>query len=324
VLDPEKRCVIPSLYYHNLQANSSFKVEVEVMRNAFAPGDGEEQTTSSFRGDRHTVRQTVAAHIDKLTNAPHEIDGEVDNNKSRIENNVENKTRRAIASVASLDEEDEEGWASDHSAASSSRDGSAVQQSEVGPDGKKRSKPPKKKPAIKSVPLGKGKRRNSMRRGLLGQVHQIMDRKTPTVTESPTHSHDSSANEDSETEEDFARGRRSIMIHDPSTSSRPRTADSSRSGTAPSSRPGTARSSIRNLRADLIRAGARSRDESPSRSIRFADEDRPGSGASTPTARHSLLYPGHTTASTHERSPSDDLESGNNRVTFDLPGPPKP
>jgi sodium/hydrogen antiporter len=292
-----------------------FQVEVEVVRDCFAPGDSEEQASSSFRGDRPTVRQSVAAHLDKLTHTPHEID----KTTNKIEENI-HKVRRAMAPSASLDEEDEEGWASDHSAASSHREGSAVQPSEIGSDGKKRSKPPKKKPVIKSAPLGKGRRRNSMRRGLFGQVHQIMDRKTQSFSESPTHSRESSVHEGSETEEeDSGRGRRSIMIHDPSTW-RPRTADSSGSGTAPSSRPGTARSSIRNLRTDLIRADARSRDESPSRSIRFADEDRPGSGASTPTARHSLFYPGHAITSSHERSHSDDLESGTNRVTFDIPG----
>jgi sodium/hydrogen antiporter len=317
------------------------KVEVEVIRNAFAPG--EEQNTSAFRGNERSVPHFIAARIDRAIagNAPHENDPAFDETEddsigdATIQKGLKT-TPQAISPLSTgIDEKDEEeGWASDRSAGSQ-QSGSAIHAVDFGSDGKKRTKPQKKKPTIKSIPLGKGRRRNSMRKGLLGQARQIMDHKSPP----PAQRQDESEIKESDSEGDEPeRGRRSIMIPEsssafgPSTGAipRPRTADSSRQGTATSSRPSTARSSIRHLRADAIRAEARSREHSPSRSIRFADEDRPGSGTTTPTARHSLLFNGNTNipsgSTAHERSPSDDVDFGTGRVTFDLSreGTPKP
>jgi hypothetical protein len=151
-----------------------------------------------------------------------------------------------------IGDEEEEEWASDGSAGSY-QGGSSLQpvaSSSTAGSGK-RAKPPKKKP----ITIGKGKRRHSIRRGLLGHAHQLID-----------------------------RGRKSAL------------------DSVPSSPPSTARSSVR-------------REESPARSVWFADEDRPKSGANTPL--HSMLSDSGSSSPAYAAS-EDEAKA---RVTFDLPRP---
>ncbi|KAE9406976.1 hypothetical protein BT96DRAFT_1014388 [Gymnopus androsaceus JB14] len=142
---------------------------------------------------------------------------------------------RDHAIEADGEEEEDEGWASDGSGPVAATDSLT--------DRKQRSKSPRSKP-----PKANGRRKNSIRRGLMGRVMKS--------------SSSSSGTKPSVVEETEERGRTA-------TSTEP---------------PFTHRGSLRHNRVDSLRTAHTQRDQSPSRSIRFFDEPptRPGSGSTTP------------------------------------------
>lgn len=257
-----------------------------MIRNAFAANEAE-QFSSTFRGTEHSVQRHMGAYLHKLKHAPHELEKEVEKAEHVVAEDakeIEHKAKRALSPQSSADEdaEEDEGWTSDHSAPTASTSGDA--------DGRKRSKSPKHKHTSKPIVSAprKTRRRSSMRKGMLGRAH-LLKQKQPES---------SAVFEDSDGETNEGRGR---------------------SQAAGSSQPGdglASRGSAKNLRIDVIRSGSSRRDESPAKSIRFADEmdDDSRSGARTP--RSSILQ---ENPSPHRQGSLDDVDSPKNKVTFELP-----
>ncbi|KII86706.1 hypothetical protein PLICRDRAFT_43355 [Plicaturopsis crispa FD-325 SS-3] len=253
------------------RAGPGEEVEVEVVRNAYAP-EGEE-LSSTFRGKQEAVHKSLSEHLHQLTHAPHELGHDVKKAEETVHHDVkdiEEKAKHVIAPQPSH-EEDEEGWASDNGESSSAP--------------RTRSKSPKTKPpslkATRPAPPvpRRSRRRYSIRRGVLGH-----GRHPSTATQ------DFAIDDALSDEEDDARG--------------------------PEAEPQASRSasvsSARNPRLGLLR----SRETSPTRSVRFADEGRPGSGTNTP--RISLFRSDSLGTETDEGP-----ESPRNRVTFELPRSPR-
>lgn len=78
--------------------------------------------------------------------------------------------------------------------------------------------------------------------------------------------------------------------------------------------------SLRNLRLDNLRGveGRASREQSPARSVRFADSDRFNSP-------RGFTFPAESPSSPQSQTPpTDEEDSPKNRVTFEVPQDPKP
>ncbi|KAK0457460.1 Sodium/hydrogen exchanger family-domain-containing protein [Desarmillaria tabescens] len=212
------------------RAGPGEEVEVEVIKNA-GHEEGEESHIIRTTGHHDSVRHEVRALLERLAEGPPKV-------VHTIEHEVAKATRRLSPSPPRKDgEEEEEGWASEHSDAEGEASTSAM-------DRRKRSKSPRVKAPVKS---GTKRRRASIRRGLAGHFM---------------------AQE--------GRGRESLA-------------------------------SPQHLRVNSVKAMDSSREASPSRSIRFVDEEQQrhsgGSGASTPRM-------------------NEEADSTRNKVTFgDLPRP---
>ncbi|KAJ4488279.1 Sodium/hydrogen exchanger family-domain-containing protein [Lentinula aciculospora] len=268
------------------RAGPGEEVEVEVIKNYGSP----DAHSSSFRGERAEAQRHLKEYLGRLRKA---VDDTTAETRKRAEKDVrdmenmakdslgqgvekmENSARNAKAKAKEAvtegpvvtstgrnssqdqastphmptehefavddDDEEDEGWASDASGPTGSPDISAAK--------KQRSKSPRSKPVKVS-----GRRRNSIRRGLMGRVMKSTD--SPTGSKPPIVD---------ETED---RGR---ALGYPSSVQHP-------------SSPG---GSLRHNRIDSLRTlhSQRSREQSPARSIRFFDEapnSRPGSGSTTP------------------------------------------
>lgn len=256
---------------------------MEVIRNAFTASEVE-PPSSTFRVSEAAVHRTIGAYMNKLKHVPHEIEtvaAEAEHVVSNDAKEIGNRARRTMPSQSghNNDEDEDEGWMSDRSA---NRQPDASTSAIT--DGTKRTKSPKLK--ILPKPVGKGRRRSSMRKGMFGRAH-LLQQKQPES---------SSVFEDSDGEDD--RGRREFAIAEP------------RDGLG-------SRGSGRSLRLDLMRGIDTGREESPARSIRFLDEvvdEENRSGANTP--RLSILHDSFT-GLPHQGS-IDDVDSPKNKVTFDL------
>ena len=182
---------------------------------------------------------------------------------------------------------DEEGWASEDST------GSTIASSSVVPGRKKRVRSSKGKAVVKPVGAGlnkKGRRRSSVNEQGRSSPHPSSDT-TPAL--SPV------ANEPERAQgvpEDVdQRGR----------SARPERRSSGLS----------ARPSVQHRRLESLRLAQHTRDASPTRSIRFADEPRSG----TNTPRNSMLQNETSSPiSQVDDSAVDEDESAKGRVTFEL------
>lgn len=258
---------------------------MEVVKNAFASSEAE-QMSQHFHGTEDHVQRSLHTHLQKLKTAPHELEKDVEHAEHAIHDgakDIENKARRAFSRNSSPEDDEDEGWASDQSVNQEGSSSSAT-------DHRKRAKSSK----IPSTPIGapprKGRRRNSMRKGMFGRVH-MMKQKQPD--DAPAFEDD-----DGEGEEDNERGRSP--------------ADSNASGSSRGS-------SLRRGRFDTLwRIDTRSRDGSPARSVRFADADENRSGANTP--RISILQETSSPSSPLQNS----LDDSRSKVTFDLPESGKP
>ncbi|KAI0789689.1 Sodium/hydrogen exchanger family-domain-containing protein [Abortiporus biennis] len=256
------------------------EVEVEVQKNAFGPGETHIKT---FRVAEEAVQDTIHEIKQKLSHAAesiqHEAGQKVEELEMRVKNNISPKKNRPsprpssdlpsepehvepIAGPgpgASAHEDEEEGWMSDRSA----------DEAGTKPRQKIKSRPPKT-PIPR--PAAGGRRRQSFRRGVFPRPTRLPSddhfdphRSSEPLVGDPTSPPPVHFTDSSETDE---RGRRHIA----------RQSSSSASLTSPSS--------LRHARIDSLRSPRSipgSRDLSPARSVRFADEPTPPrSGAATP------------------------------------------
>ena len=234
----------------------------------FYVSDEAEQLSPTFRGTEDSV-------------GPHELE-EINKVELAAVRGLGVQKSRRTSTPSAVADDDDEGWASDgsdrpHASTSCSTENE-----------KKSSKPPKQKHSSKPVGVvsRKGRRRNSMRKGMWGHAYLMKQqrRSSPGLEDS-----DGEEADDHEEEGDI-RGRSSSEV------------------------PAHGSRSLRNLRIDTIIRGTRSREDSPSRSIRFADEvnnDDNRSGYNTPQSPNSHLHDG-----------SVDEPNSLQRVNFELSGSP--
>jgi len=124
------------------------------------------------------VNRALGAYIDRLKHIPHDLETDVKNAEHIIRGEakeVEHKTTQILQPQST--EEEEDGWASDRS------DGQQATASTSTPTRRRnRSKSPTPKsrlpPKAIGAPPRKGRRRSSMRKGMLGRVH-ILKHKHP-------------------------------------------------------------------------------------------------------------------------------------------------
>lgn len=256
---------------------------MEVIKNAFAPGEAG-PISSTFRSADTAVHRTRGAYMGKLKNVPHEVGTKVAEAEHVVSDDakeVGNRVGHVMVpqSSQSNGEDEDDGWASDRS--TNQQRGASISTT----DGKKRFKSPKLKFVPK--PVGKGRRRSSMRKGMLGRAHLTQQAQPET----------SSVFGESDEEED--RGRRDIALVEPKDEH-------------------VSRGSGRGLRLDLIRGIDARREDSPARSIRFQDEVKDeGNRSGTNTPRLSILHDSFT--GSPRQGSIDDVDSSKNKVTFDLP-----
>ncbi|KAI0766369.1 Sodium/hydrogen exchanger family-domain-containing protein [Trametes elegans] len=307
------------------------EVEVEVQRNAYAPT----QTTT----DKLHVAEDVSANVigelrHKMRHAPSDVEnviGEVERGIKHEAHELGHRTKEAgektkeageaamhtlspqaspshhrrghsdAEAAAAPGASDEEGWMSDQSAGSPSRKGGK-------PRGKSpKSKVPKPKITV-SRPIGSGssRKRTSIRRGVLGQRPQMIQRSqsedlaarrhTASVREGEEEPSSSGA----QTPDEGGRGRSSAL--------RP----------PAGARHGSGTHTPRHLRIDSIRSGAQSREMSPARSVRFADEPE-RSGVSTPRLLSPTSAGPSTPAAGSEHETEGEDDSPRSQVRFSLP-----
>ncbi|RPD62512.1 hypothetical protein L226DRAFT_504125 [Lentinus tigrinus ALCF2SS1-7] len=283
------------------------EVEVEVQRNAFAPS---ETTSHKLQVAGDASHRVVDDIRHKMRHAPGELEKTLTQAEQGIKHEaheIEGRTREAGSAVMHAlspqtspssttrgndneQEEEDEGWMSDQSAGEPSGSGAA--------GGTARGKSPKHKGQKGS------RKRLSIRRGLLGQRPQTihhsqsednLSSRRPVVN--PNEDEDESRNASgaqtpAEQEPSERRGRSSAM----------RTSRPSGSGAHPAYPRPTHR------RIDSIRSAAPSREMSPARSVRFADDV--SRGVSSP------LSP--TTPTQTETEQQDD-DSPRSQVRFSLP-----
>src|SRR5882762_1248602 len=234
--------------------------------------------SSSFRGTEDSVNRALGAYIDRLKHIPHDLETDVKNAEHIIRGEakeVEHKTTQILQPQST--EEEDDGWASDRS------DGQQATASTSTPTRRRnRSKSPTSKSRVPPKAIGapprKGRRRSSMRKGMLGRVHILKHK----------HPDNPSVFEDSDGESDDHRGR----SHGAFTNVKD---DLNRHG------------SPRNPRFDSIRRIHALRDQSPARSIRFADEVEDENISGTNTPRVSILQ---------EPSPGSPLQPSLDAVEF--------
>jgi sodium/hydrogen antiporter len=256
------------------------QVEVEVIRNAYASGDTK-QMTSTFHGTEASVSRTLNAHIDKLRHAPHELEKEIEKVEHTVREGVEEieqKAKHILPPQSSRDDDEDEGWTSDRS------DNQRTTASTSTSADRRKSLKLKTSSKAVAAPPRKGRRRNSMQKGMFGRAHLLKQK----------HLEDAAIFEDSDEEKD-GRGRSQITT-----------------GEAELGRRGSAI----NSRIDVIKRIDARREESPTRSIRFADETGDEEHKSeTPTPQISILQDPSVLP---PQTSLDDADSPTNKVTFEI------
>ena len=289
-----------------MRADVPCKVDVEVVRHAYTRQDSHASIGEPLRTARTFIRHL--RHPSEGTPKGAEQDGkgiELGASPAGAESQKEPVTigvpteEAATLTQAGYKPSDEEGWVSEDSGNGTISSSSAAQ----APAGRrKRVRSSKAKVVVKPAGAGlnkRGRRRSSASEHGRSSPHvrstysDLGSDTTPTL--SPT------AN---------VQGRIQDMPED--ADQRGRSPDHERKGSAHSSHP-----SIRHRRLESLRLTRHSRDASPARSIRFADENR--SGTSTP--RNGVLQNESCLPSNQvDDSPLDeDAESARGRVTFELP-----
>ncbi|KAH8104782.1 Sodium/hydrogen exchanger family-domain-containing protein [Cristinia sonorae] len=280
------------------------EVQVEVQRNAFAPG---ETHTKTLRVHEDAAHETISDLRQKLSQAAEDVrnagthaqrsvrsevdlaERKVEEVEANIKHRLSPRNRSESRNRGPFGDEEEEGWMSDQSAEEGER-GSSKQ-------GERGRKSPKSKPPKINVsrPLSSSsRRRHSFRRVITGRPLAQTPR---TLSDDGTE-----AAAPSDGSDDEGRGRRRSLLRDS-----PLTPQTSRS--------------LRHHRIDsLISPG--SRELSPARSVRWADDPetgRPSSSGGTPKVL-SPLPP--ATPLPGSEAPTDDEEDSpysQKQVSFDIP-----
>ncbi|EMD40247.1 hypothetical protein CERSUDRAFT_112439 [Gelatoporia subvermispora B] len=298
-------------------------VQVEVQKNASSP---EETTTETFRVAEDAAEHVVGEIRDKIHNAPnfgeivHKAQDNFHHNSQDLvdmAHEVEHKAKQAFGMRderrqnghnGDHHDEDDEGWVSDASNGQPHASTSAAEE-------ERRSKSPKSKspklPKAPSVRPSTGRRRTSIRRGLLGG--------RPVSSIARSYSDNLLGRHREEPEQD-QNG------YDAGTES-----PGDARGRQPALRADTARTASslrlpRHARVDSLRAlesPRPSRDQSPTRSVRFADTPE-RSGFATPR----ILSPTSALSPTSSSEVSSDVEGETGvdsprNVRFSLPADPR-
>ncbi|TCD70861.1 hypothetical protein EIP91_001169 [Steccherinum ochraceum] len=305
------------------------EVEVEVQRDAFGPG---ETSTKKLSVAEHEAHDTVKALREKLSEAAAEVKHAGEDAQDHIRSGIsdcEQKVEDAGANIKAHfsprnrstsrngsqsrtrgREEEEEGWMSD--ASNGEGEGEEPEQPEASSSKQheRGHKSPKVKPPKLNIsrPIGSGRRRHSFRRVLAGRPLQTPRTPSNDSIEPIIPSDDS---------EDEVRGRRRSMLRD-----------------SPLTTHASSHRSLRHHRIDSIISPG-SRELSPARSVRWADEDnsRPVSIVGTPTKILSPLSPSTPlpgsplpgTPLPGSEAPSEDEQDSpqsQRQVSFDVPEHP--
>ncbi|KAH7923352.1 hypothetical protein BV22DRAFT_1036441 [Leucogyrophana mollusca] len=280
------------------RAGPGEEVEVEIVRNAYEPTG--QQIKHQFQAKEGAARQAGRTYIERLRNTPEEMQkdvGEIEEHLRHDVQVVEHKahevltpTRSSTADTVSQDGEDEdEGWASDKSG-----DGEAAVDSSESHDRRKRPRSGKMKGAAKQMGIGWGKR--GRRRPSMASNGSFSAHAQQLLEERPQPPSPESSDAKEPSDEDDSRGRKPVL---------------NRTGSDV-----TSRGSVKHRRLESLRLEQRSRDVSPARSVRFADEEI-RSGATTPRTPLAQNDPLSWISSPVDGP--DDNDSTRGRVTFDLP-----
>lgn len=309
---------------------------MEVQRNAYDPS---ETMTNRVRVAEEASAKIIGDIRDRVRHAPSEVEeilGQAERSVMREAHEVGAKTReagqaamRAISPQTSpkrsqegqghteqqegTGSEEDEGWMSDQSGGPSAK-------SAAGTTGKSgRSKTPKlkiPKPKISTsrpVGSGSGRKRMSMRRGVLGQRPPVIQRsqsedlpaRRQPVPDAEEEGASASGSGSGAQTPDEGRGRSSAM--------RP----------PPGARHGSGVHTPRHMRIDSIRSVTQSREMSPARSVRFADEpDRSGYATPriiSPTSPSTPAHVSEAEAETEAEAGAQEDDSPRSQVRFSLP-----
>lgn len=282
---PAKRSVCYSR--RNCQSLRLLQVEVEVQRNAFA--EGEETTTSVIRGEPGHVKDAARDYIHKLQHAPHEAEKELERTRQHVKEGVREVEGRAmqkadeVAGAASAishpDEGDDEGWTSDPEPNNGDPGPSNSAAAETSVSASRSPDRKVKGPKPKGGLFAAGRRRPRIRRRGSSSQSQPMD--------------------DDEKERGRTHATKPVVRLQPIT-------DEDKRG------------SLRSPRLDHLRSYEGRRTASPSRSVRFADDD--DSEPRTPSWRTPLdtPSPGTPRAGTPPPGEEGDVEAHKTHVSFDL------
>ncbi|CCM01172.1 uncharacterized protein FIBRA_03220 [Fibroporia radiculosa] len=280
------------------------EVEVEVQRNVNGP-----QETMS---DTIRIAEGAAAHVIKdikhrLMRAPHDVEAFMTQAETSIQHeaegvrdkikSVEFETQQKARQVLGSQIEDEEGWLSD---ASNGEQGTSASAVEGKRSARRQSKSPPKSSAQRQGQSG-SRRRMSVRRHLPRAFMRTRSTDVSSMQCGDAEDHGDDYGYEAGTEApDDRQGRR--LINEPPT--------------LPSS---LRQSRLQHARIDSIRSidmrGLGSREQSPTRSVRFADQRN---GWSTPRTPLSPSSP--ATPQPGSEAPSDEEgDSPRNQVRFSLP-----
>ncbi|KAI0927053.1 hypothetical protein AcV5_007692 [Taiwanofungus camphoratus] len=308
------------------RAGPGEEVEVEVHENAYGP---QETATNTIRVAQDSASEVVRDIAERIRRAPQDLGSVLERAQEAVQEEAEDvpskakgiqhraqhkaqhKTKQAKNAMNirddDMEEEEEEGWMSDAS--------NGAEHASTSTDGKRRPRSPKQrgtKPPP-SRPGGSGRRRISIRRGLLGPRSLLRSQSEDVVAVR----RDSDEERGSDTASEIAdehRGRRvphaNSVSHGPSSLRSPRHAR------------------IDSLRT-LDSHSRGSRELSPARSVRFADTTERSSGYTTPrifspsspaTPLSAMTpLPGSEAPSGDEQQADND--SPRNQVRFSLPSP---
>ncbi|KAG2109199.1 Sodium/hydrogen exchanger family-domain-containing protein [Suillus cothurnatus] len=275
------------------------EVDVEVIYNAFKPS--ERTVHSRFSVGESGALQAGRAYLRKLHHTPEDIHRGAEHVEENVKHDIhalESKAQEVFQVGGSSNEntgacaegdEDEEGWTSDKSG---DGDGPAYSLGELPGDHRKRPKSWKTKSGTHSVAARSA--RSHRRRQSTGDGSTFSSHARQLLEQDPPSHFTTEPGEIATSEDEDQRGR----------SHTPHRQESGH----------TYRHSIQHRRLESLKTSEHnSRDVSPTRSVRFVDEE-PRSGATTPRMTLDQTPQG----SSSEPSTADALDSSRGKVTFGL------
>ncbi|KAF9220867.1 hypothetical protein BS17DRAFT_286688 [Gyrodon lividus] len=286
------------------RAGPGEEVDVEIIHNAF---ESTKENTSIHLKAAGTALRTSRAYLQHVFQAPEEIQTNVEQVEETIKENLhaaEDEAQKVLSATRgssgdNLDRsmegepDEEENWASDRSG-----DDGIVSPSGAQSPGDRRKRPKLGMGKTAHKQIGVGLSRKSRRRSSVSEQgsfsaharHLLVDQSQPL-------SPGTGAQESTVAEHADRRGRRSNPDRHSSDVS--------------------AHRSIKHRRLESLKLDQHSRDQSPTRSVRFADEER--SGTSTPRISTLQNEPWLPDNQVGDSPVDEDEESMKGRVTFELP-----